>query len=47
VFAILVDAKDAPAARLYAEFGFRPFPNRPERMFLLTSTAEAADRQVT
>lgn len=47
VFAILVDAKDAPAARFYAEFGFRPFPNRPERMFLLTSTAEAADRQVT
>lgn len=47
VFAILVDAKDARAARFYAEFGFRPFPNRPERMFLLTSTAEAADRQAT
>ena len=42
VFAILVDAKDASAARFYAEFGFRPFPNRSERMFLLTSTAEAA-----
>ncbi len=43
VFAILVDAKDARAARFYGEFGFHPFPSRPERMFLLTSVAKAAD----
>lgn len=43
VFAILVDAKDTRAARFYDGFGFRPFPDRPARMFLLTSTAREAD----
>ena len=43
VFAILVDAKDERAARFYGEFGFRPFPLRPARMFLLTSTAATGD----
>ena len=38
-FAILVDAKDERAARLYGAFGFRAFPGRRERMFLLTGTA--------
>jgi len=42
VFAIVVDAKDAHAARFYAAFGFRPFPSRPNRLFLLTSTAATA-----
>ena len=39
VFAIVVDAKDNRAANFYIEFGFQPFPSRPERLFLLTSTA--------
>lgn len=42
VFAIVVDAKDAAAAAFYEEFGFRPFPLRPDRLFLLTSSAAAA-----
>ncbi len=41
VFAIVVDAKDERAARFYAAFGFRAFPGRRERMFLLTETAAA------
>ena len=41
VFAIVVDAKDERAAGFYAAFGFRAFPGRLERMFLLTSTAAA------
>ncbi len=42
VFAIVVDAKDARAARFYENFGFRRFPLHPGRLFLLTATAEAA-----
>ena len=42
VFAVVVDAKDERAARFYREFGFRPFPSRPNRLFLLTSSAVAA-----
>jgi GNAT superfamily N-acetyltransferase len=42
VFAILVDAKDAAARTFYESFGFKAFPNRPNRLFLLTSTAAAA-----
>ncbi len=42
VFAIVVDAKDERAAIFYRRFGFQAFPLRPNRMFLLTSTAHAA-----
>lgn len=42
VFAIVVDAKDARAAGFYGGFGFRGFPLHPQRLFLLTSAAEAA-----
>lgn len=42
VFAILVDAKDKAARTFYESFGFQSFPNRPNRLFLLTSTAAAA-----
>lgn len=42
VFAIVVDAKGDPAAAFYRRFGFQPFPLRPRRLFLLTSTALAA-----
>jgi GNAT superfamily N-acetyltransferase len=42
VFAIIVDAKDEQAAAFYRAFGFTPFPSRPSRLFLLTSTAAAA-----
>jgi ribosomal protein S18 acetylase RimI-like enzyme len=42
VFAIVVDAKDERAADFYRGFGFRSFPNRPLRLFMLTSVAAAA-----
>jgi GNAT superfamily N-acetyltransferase len=42
VFAIVVDAKDSSAAAFYKGFGFRPFPLRPSRLFLLVSSAVAA-----
>ena len=42
VFAILVDAKDERAAAFYEGFGFRRFPLRPNKLFLLASSAAAA-----
>ncbi len=39
VFAIVVDAKDERAEQFYRAFGFQSFPSRPDRMFMLTSTA--------
>lgn len=42
VFAIVVDAKDERAAKFYKAYGFQAFPLEPRRLFLLTSTAEAA-----
>lgn len=42
VFAIVVDAKDDRAASFYRDLGFRSFPNRPLRLFMLTSVAAAA-----
>jgi ribosomal protein S18 acetylase RimI-like enzyme len=46
VFAIVVDAKDTPAVSFYEEFGFRPFPLRPNRLFLPTSSAAAAVEKI-
>jgi ribosomal protein S18 acetylase RimI-like enzyme len=46
VFAIVVDAKDAAASAFYEGFGFRPFPLRPHRLFLLTATAAAAFERI-
>lgn len=42
VFAVMVDAKDERAATFYEGFGFRRFPLRPNRLFLLASSAAAA-----
>jgi GNAT superfamily N-acetyltransferase len=45
VFAIVVDAKDEAAAAFYGDFGFKPFPSRPSRLFLLVTDAiEAMSR---
>lgn len=41
VFAIVVDAKNARAADFYTAYGFKRFPLRPDRLFLLASTAAA------
>jgi predicted N-acetyltransferase YhbS len=46
VFAIIVDAKDAHAATFYQGFGFRAFPLRPSRLFLLTSSAAVAIERI-
>jgi ribosomal protein S18 acetylase RimI-like enzyme len=46
VYAIVVDAKDERAAGFYRGFGFREFPLRPNRLFLLTATAQAALAQL-
>ncbi len=42
VFAIVVEAKDEPAAAFYRGFGFISFPARARRLFLPTSVAAAA-----
>jgi GNAT superfamily N-acetyltransferase len=43
-YAILVDAKDEPAAAFYRRFGFLPDPAEPLRLFLpLTTAAKALD----
>jgi ribosomal protein S18 acetylase RimI-like enzyme len=42
VLAIMVDAKDDHAIAFYENFGFRRFPTRAGRLFLLTSTATQA-----
>jgi ribosomal protein S18 acetylase RimI-like enzyme len=46
VFAIVVDAKDERAVAFYRRFGFQPFPSRPNRLFLLASSAHAALAQI-
>lgn len=46
VFAIVVDARDERAVTFYRSFGFRPFPLRPKRLFLLTSTAAAGMKKL-
>lgn len=48
VFAIVVDAKDENAAAFYRRIGFRRFPLRPSRLFMLASlAAEALERSET
>jgi len=42
VFAIMVDAKNEHAATFYEGFGFRRFPLRSDRLFLLASSAATA-----
>lgn len=42
VFTIMVDAKDERAATFYERLGFRRFPLRPNRLFMLASSAAAA-----
>ena len=42
LYAILVESKHARASKFYRSFGFIPFPDTPNRLFLLTSTARAA-----
>jgi GNAT superfamily N-acetyltransferase len=42
VFAIVVDAKDDRAATFYEWFGFRRFPRRSNKLFLLAATAATA-----
>jgi hypothetical protein len=42
IFAIVVDAKDDAAVEFYHGFGFTPFSQRPNRLFLLASVAVAA-----
>lgn len=44
VFAIVIDAKDEAAAEFYRRFGFRPFPNRPLRLFMPSAVAGALER---
>ena len=39
VLAITVEAKDARAASFYEALGFIPFPQRPDRLFLLSASA--------
>lgn len=46
IFAILVEAKDNASATFYEKFGFRRFPLRPGRLFLLTSSAAAAIEKI-
>lgn len=45
VFAIVVDAKGESAAAFYQRMGFRPFPLRPLRLFMLASLAASALEQ--
>ncbi len=42
VFGIGIEAKDAAASAFHEGFGFRPFPLRPRRLFLLAATAASA-----
>jgi ribosomal protein S18 acetylase RimI-like enzyme len=41
-FAIIVDAKDDRARAFYDGLGFKSFPSRPDRLFMLAETAAAA-----
>ena len=41
-YAIVVDAKDEQAVRFYQGYGFVRLAARPNRLFILAATAEAA-----
>jgi hypothetical protein len=48
VHAIVVDARDEPAAAFYRCFGFASFPNRPFRLFMpVTDAIEAMSRALS
>ena len=48
VFAIMVEAIDEKAAVFYRDFGFVPFPSRPQKLFMPTSEAvEAVSRALS
>ena len=48
VFAIVVEARDEKAAAFYRDFGFKPFPSRPLRLFIPASeAAEAVSRALS
>ncbi len=48
VFAIVVEAGDEKAAAFYRDFGFKPFPSRPLRLFIPASeAAEAVSRALS
>ena len=48
VFAIVVDAKNEIAATFYRDFGFTPFPNRPQRLFMpIADAIEAMSRALS
>ena len=42
VFAIVVDAKTEIAAAFCRDFGFTPFPNRPQKLFMPNADASEA-----
>lgn len=42
IHAIVVDAKDERAATFYQRMGFERFPNHPQRLFMLATTAARA-----
>jgi hypothetical protein len=46
VLAITVDAKDARACAFYEGLGFQPFPQRPDRLFLLSASAARAVQDI-
>lgn len=41
-FAVVVDAKDDRARSFYDALGFKSFPSRPDRLFMLAETAATA-----
>lgn len=45
IAAIVVDAKDADAAKFYLKYGFLPSPENPLQLVLLTATLQAAIAQ--
>ena len=48
VFAIVVEARDEKAAAFCLDFGFKPFPSRPLRLFIPASEAvEAVSRALS
>ncbi|MBT2938732.1 hypothetical protein QR76_19165, partial [Vibrio anguillarum] len=42
---IIVEAKNKPAHALYVAIGFSPFPNNPNKLFMLQKEAEKMLRE--